>query len=50
MTLRAADLAVEQAADGQRLVADELGLQPEARAAGQQAVLRVVDAAVRSAE
>ena len=39
---RAADPAVEQPADRQRLVAEELGLEPEPRPARQEPVLRVL--------
>src|SRR5437016_1862369 len=39
---RAIHLAAEQAADGQRLVADHFRFEAQARAAAQQAVLRVL--------
>ena len=38
---RAADVQVEQAGDRQRVVADELGLEPPRRLGGEQAVVRV---------
>ena len=45
LTRRAAELLDQQAANGQRLVADHLGGEPEARPAGEQPVLRVLLAA-----
>ena len=44
---RPADLLRQQAAGPQRRVADQLGLQPHARAAGQQPVVRVVGQQLR---